>query len=1126
MKKLFEIIAVLLCVSLLTPGLCVGAVTPLPEITQLTFKYPADDSVRIDLATSSPVYAYTITKTLDRTVIDIPGVTSRLYPAYTVRNSFDVQVDTSAIAFVSRTGLRLTIISPRGTIVEHIDDPAKMSFLVRRPVSTLASGAAAAASAKTRVPTPMAGTKTTPATIPLPQVQNVSYKLAPAPVSTPPKESIEPVRTTTPRSDTGGLRGKVRDQHGAVIVGAVVAIIGPDKVARAVKTDGEGKFAISDLPLGNYSVVVRATHFAEFRADNVEVIRRSARDLDVVLKVNVIQPETVTVAAEEKGLSTDLASNAGSVVLDQHDLSTMPQDPAGFSAALQALAAANGGMGGEIVVDGFPGGRIPPKQAIKEIRISKNTYSAEYSRPGNGRIEIITKPGMEDYSGGGYLGFNDRRLNTRDPFTAPPLPYGSKDYGFYFGGPLIKKRLSFFSNFDRGRSTSSTSVNARVLDGRYNIVPYDRSFISPQHYANITTRFDLQLNDRNTFITKYAYSGNGARNGGFGGTTLPDRVFDSTGSEHLLQFSVTSVLSSNIVTETRSQYVRRDSSRQAPSFGLSIDVPGAFLTGSSFGRIARVTDRLDIHNVTTATFGDHTIRAGGGFRYSDILDSTDQGFGGTYRFDGAIGPVLDASGRVVLNAGQSSMNQLTGIERYRRTLLLASMGRTAAEIRSLGGGASQFSITRGNSDIDIVQRSFYGFAQDEWKLRPNFTLGVGMRVEGQSNVPHGLAIGPRISFAWAKRASGSKEAKRDDRPTLVVRGGTGLFYEPFGEDLTLRADRLNGADTRQYVVTDPVLLDAFPAVPSEASLRGAAVPATTITVDPNLRLPMILQSTMGIEKQLPRKFVLAANFMSIRGRNSLRTRLLDPAARRFQYESTGKFDQRQLSLTLSRRLSSASFYATYNLSSARGDTDGASSVPFDRFNPRLDFGRASSDVRHSVYVGGWIKAFGLDVSPTVVYRSGVPFNITVGRDLNGDTVLNDRPAFATDLSRPSVVVTPFGTFDTDPIAGQQTIPRNYGTSPSFLSVNLNISKAFTLSGDSKPRFASERFLGIPVPKRPIYLTFSVQVENLLNQTNPYLPEGNLSSPLFGRTFYSAGSYGFGSYQPGNRIIKPYINLSF
>src|SRR5206468_894074 len=146
------------------------------------------------------------------------------------------------------------------------------------------------------------------------------------------------------------------------------------------------------------------------------------------------------------------------------------------------------------------------------------------------------------------------------------------------------------------------------------------------------------------------------------------------------------------------------------------------------------------------------------------------------------------------------------------------------------------------------------------------------------------------------------DGKKQDHPTVVVRGGAGLFYDGYGEDLVLRAQRSNVSD-RRYIVDDPATLDLFPTVPTEQALTAARAPRSTISPDPRLRLPTMLQSNIGFEKELPGKIVFSATYTNIRAWHSLRSRAVDPANRRFQYESTGRFSQDQLSMTVTRRLS-------------------------------------------------------------------------------------------------------------------------------------------------------------------------------------------------------------------------------
>jgi hypothetical protein len=221
-------------------------------------------------------------------------------------------------------------------------------------------------------------------------------------------------------------------------------------------------------------------------------------------------------------------------------------------------------------------------------------------------------------------------------------------------------------------------------------------------------------------------------------------------------------------------------------------------------------------------------------------------------------------------------------------------------------------------------------------------------------------------------------------------------------------------------------------------------------------------------------------------------------------------------------------------------------------------------VRHRFILGGsigipWWK---VTLSPFVIASSGRPFNITTGRDSNGDNLFTERPAFATDLTRPSVRITRFGAFDIDPLPGQTIIPRNYGEGPGFFAVNLRVSKTFSF-GDAGASAAAEQSStseerggrrgggggggGFPgmggggggrggrggggFGERGRYnLTFSINFQNLFNRTNASLPVGNLSSQLFGESLSTVGGFGGGggggNPAAGNRRIQAQIRFSF
>jgi hypothetical protein len=174
-------------------------------------------------------------------------------------------------------------------------------------------------------------------------------------------------------------------------------------------------------------------------------------------------------------------------------------------------------------------------------------------------------------------------------------------------------------------------------------------------------------------------------------------------------------------------------------------------------------------------------------------------------------------------------------------------------------------------------------------------------------------------------------------------------------------------------------------------------------------------------------------------------------------------------------------------------------------------------VRHRFFLSGTARApFGLEVSPFLIVRSGLPFNITTGRDANGDSLFTDRPAFASDLSKPGVIVTRFGAFDPNPPPGQPLIPRNFASGSPYVTLSLRVSREFSLGRLTVPTRA----------ERPYKLRLSVSTRNLLNTNNPGLPIGNLASPLFGLSNSIAYSSGPDRQGGNNRSFDFQILFTF
>ena len=999
----------------------------------------------------------------------------------------------------------------------------------------------------------------------------------------------------------GNLRGVVADEFGGLIVGANVTVADASGVERTTTTNESGQYAFSGLAPGRYTVRVAAPGFAPYEAPDVEVVAGRTDPLNITLNIAIEQVE-VTVSGEAD-VDTDPENNLGAVTLQGADLDALPDDPDELAEALQALAGPSAGQeGGEIFIDGFSSGRLPPKESIREIRINRNPFSAEYDRLGYGRIEIFTKPGTDRFRGQAFFNFNDESLNSRNPFAPTRASFQSRRYGGNVSGPLLSKRASFFLDFERRETDDNDVVNAIVLDPLFNIVPFNQSVLTPVRRTTFSPRLDYQINQANTLVARYTYDRSLRNNSGVGDFALPSRAVNSETTQQTFQLTETAIINQKVINETRFQYVRQRAVQEGDNSEPTIRVLEAFTGGgASIGLAVDEEDRFELSNFTSWAAGNHSLRVGGRVRTIRLRDVSAQNFNGTFTFGGGDAPVLDANNQIVRDAtGQPLLTTITSIERFRRTELLrrtinplTGVLYTPTEIRLLGGGATQFSISGGTPETSVSQTDFGAFIQDDWRLRPNFTLSLGLRYETQNNIHDWTDFAPRIAFAWAPGAGGANPRQQ----TTVIRGGFGIFYNRFSEDLTLQAERFNGTNQQQFIVTTNTagafnVLDQYPNVPSVAALTAFQVPQTVRRVAPDLRTPYTMQTAISVERQLPYNILLSVNYINARTLHVLRSRNInapvpgtfvlpspgnpgsfgvrpDPTQGNiYQYESTGRFTQNQLVVSARTRLSNLyTLFMTYTYNRASSDTEGANTFPANQYDLSDEFGRSLTDIRHRLFIGGTINAlpWGIRLNPLIVANSGRPFNITIGRDTNGDTLFTERPAFATDLTRPGVVVTPFGAFDPNPLPGQEIIPRNFGTGPAFFAVNLRISKSFgfgeprALSGGEGGRGgagggggggrrggggggggrrgggggggggAADSGDGGGASEKRYNLTFSLNIQNLFNRANLGTPVGNLSSPLFGQSTNVAGGFGGGgggNQAAGNRRIEALIRFSF
>jgi hypothetical protein len=482
-------------------------------------------------------------------------------------------------------------------------------------------------------------------------------------------------------------------------------------------------------------------------------------------------------------------------------------------------------------------------------------------------------------------------------------------------------------------------------------------------------------------------------------------------------------------------------------------------------------------------------------------------------------------------------------------------------------------------------------------VRPNFTLSLGLRYENQSNIDSNFNFAPRVGFAWSPHGQQSK---------TVLRGGYGIFYDRVSENLTMTALRLNGVNQQQFTVQNP---DFFPLIPTADQLIAFSVPGTVYKLSNSLEAPYTMQGVFSVEHQLPKNLTVAASYINVRTLHVLRTVPLNaplpgtfipgvpnsgirplncadfippdvnPATtcNIFEYDSSGRHNQNQFILNFNSRLHrNATVTAFYVLAKANSDTDGVGSIPSDPYNLSLDYGRASGDIRHRFVMTGNFRApWGISLNPFVIVQSGRPFNITLGRDLNGDTFNQERPAFAppgANCDDPNIKCTPYGNFKLNFGPGDVMIPRNFAEGPGSTTFNLRVSKTWSFGSEGRGANANQQngqrdgrnatmmgggMAGGRGPGGPggggrggfggpggggpgggfggggagtgrYNLTFSLNFQNIFNHVNFANPVGNLGSGLFGQSTSTAGTFGgFGAGPTAyNRRIDVQIRFTF
>ncbi|HQU82554.1 MAG TPA: carboxypeptidase regulatory-like domain-containing protein [Pyrinomonadaceae bacterium] len=966
---------------------------------------------------------------------------------------------------------------------------------------------------------------------------------------------------------TGSIGGQVADTFGASIVGASVTAVSADGKEKKAVTNQNGDFTINGLAPGNYIVRVFAETFAPY--ENTEVDVKAGQKQSISVALAVAEVEANVEVSNDNQVSNEAGNNSDATVIKDKDLDALPDDPDELEAALQALAGPSAGPnGGQIYIDGFTGGRLPPKEAIREIRINQNPFSAEYDRLGFGRIEILTKPGSDKWRGQAFLNFNDESLNSRNPFALNRASSQTRFYGGNISGPVQKGKSSFFLDVNNREVDNNTVVNALVLDPTLNVIPFNQEFQVPNRRISISPRFDYQINTNNTLVARYSFTRANVDNQGIGDTSLPTRAYETKNTQHEFRLTETMIINPKTVNETRFQYEINNRDQIGDNSIPTVNVPFAFTGGGAqIGLSYNRTRNWEIQNYTTTSFGknsEHSFKFGVRVRGVNLKDRSENNFGGTFLF--------------------------TNLNNY-----IATIQDTQTPI--------QYTVTSGNPLQNISQTDVGVFVTDDWRVNPALTLSFGLRYENQNNISDNGNFAPRFSFAWSPGAGGARP------PKTVFRGGFGIFYDRFSENFSLQAERFNGVNQLNYTVslsnTNPVLAQAAQAlltqpvftvngvtnVPTVAQIQ-AVLPGSSVIrrIADDLESPYTGQIALGVERQLPARTTLSLFYIAQKSFHQLRIRNINapicPAqvncvnlplpfpgsGNIYQYESSGFLKQQQFIANFRAMVSpNISVFGNYRLGFAKSDTDGANSFPAYSYDLSQEYGRSSFDTRHNFFFGGsFTLPWQVSLSPFIIANSGRPFNITRGVDTNNDLLFTERPTYGEVAARCSALSLNNKFCDISGNDPNAIIPRNYGVGPSFFSVNLRVGKNFGFGGGKSSAAAQSGGqdnggnrggqggggrggnrggqgggmaggggrggmmgmggFGGGNERKPYNLNVGINFNNLFNNVNLGTPVGNLASSRFGQSTSTVGGFGgFGGGGGGgaaNRRIELQMRFSW
>jgi hypothetical protein len=746
------------------------------------------------------------------------------------------------------------------------------------------------------------------------------------------------------------VAGSVQDQTGAVLAGATVELVtASGSVAQATVADATGAFRFDNVAAGQYELRARYEGFKPASV-RVRVGNRSPGAQKLVLGLADLTQE-ITVSDARTQVDASAANNVDAVTVDQSMLESLPVFDLDYIATMSRfLDSGSIGTGGvTVVVNGMEVSALNVSaSAVQQIRINQDPYSAEYARPGRGRLEILTKPGTQQHHGEGNLIVRDAHFNARPVFAETKPRDERRIVEGFLGGPLGHSgKTSFMLSANDRLQNQQAIVFAQGPDGIIRDTLPQRST-----EARVTGAVTRQIGDKNTFSIRPNYQYELDENRGVGGTTLASAATTFRHHEQQVTYTQQTVLRPTLINQFQTLVGHEREPTTSRSAERGLVVAGAFTGGGGQGDLVRTEMHMNLNESLGWTRGRHFVQAG-----FQLPDWSRRGFNDRTNFGG--------------------------------TFYFSSLDAYAS------GQPYAFIQQQGNGDLALLEKQIGTYIKDDWQVRSGLSLGFGLRYDWQNYFHDGNNVAPRASLAYSP----------GNRKKEVIRVGAGLFNDRSGPVAIADLLQYRPGGLTRYVITNPGYPDPFRG--ASGSPGASSPPPSVVQLAPDVQIPQTFQYSVGVDHQLQKATTVSVSYTGTRGYHMFRSRDINaPRPPRYltrpdpaygvvrQIESTGRQVSHSLQSTLRGNVTRwFNGQMQYTLSRAESDTNGIGSFPANDYDLTGEWARADFDRRHRFLLlgrvsPGSIAEFGVAFTAT----SAGPYNETLGVDLFNNGRGRARPA--------------------------------------------------------------------------------------------------------------------------------------